>query len=114
MFRGRINLFNEKTLYEFYDLKVEIGEHQSILRHVDLQHAWLISKEDTLGPRFLDSFVTVSRIIPEKIKGNIERYLKLETERNFIDFLNENVGLECLIKKGDVPSEVYKMIKGGF
>lgn len=107
MLRNRINLFNNKTIYEIYDFdfNLHVDFDKNICRGI------LISKENTLGPKIIYSYMTFSQNIPTNF--DIRKYIKSEMEDEFISHLNKNVGLECFIRKNEVPSEVYQSIKGG-
>ena len=102
---NRISIFNKKTLYEFYDFDIEMH----IDFNKDMCRASLISKEITLGPRIIYCYVKI--LWREQLIFDTEKYIKERMETVFIHHLNENVGVECLIKKGEVPIEVYRGIK---
>lgn len=103
----RIRLFNKKTLYEFYEYNIE--------KHIDfnsgIARASLTSKEKTLGPDSIYVYVTVSNCVSENIKDDVEKYVLNELRNAFIYYLNANVGLGALIKKEEVPLEIYDRIK---
>lgn len=101
----RIKLFNKKTLYEIYDLNFEMH----IDFNKDLCRATLISKEVTLGPRIIYCYVRILRCDPAFFDD--EKYIEERMETEFIHHLNENVGVECFIKKEEIPEEIYKRIK---
>jgi len=104
---NRIKLFNKKTIHEIYNYNLE--------KHIDFNskvvRASLTSKEKTLGPDSVYLYVTVSNCVSERMKGDVEKHLFGDIEWAFINHLNVNVGLECLIKKEEIPLEVYNRIK---
>ena len=103
----RIELFNKKTVYEFFEYNTE--------RHIDFNsnivRASLTNRERTLGPDSIYIYVTTSDWINNDLKFDVEKYLFKKLENAFIDYLNKNVGLECLIKKEEIPLEIYDRIK---
>lgn len=105
----RIKLFNKKTLYEIYDIKVGFSRF-TMLHHIVIK-ATLASKEDTLAPKFLDCFTTLSHFLSRAQLTSALAKLRPKLEEEFINHLNENVGFECLIRKEEVPIEVYRGIK---
>jgi len=103
MNRNRIKLFNKKTMYEIYNLNIE--KHRNF-NHNDICVS-LISKEKTLGPRCIENWI----IVQAHCSPRAEECLLRHMEKSFINHLNVNVGLECLMKKEEVPLEVYDRIK---
>ena len=106
MFGNRIQLFNKKTIYDVYNFEINL--------HVDFDNnvcrIILTSKEKTLGPRIIYSYVKRSNCIPKDF--DIEKYIKEKMEEELINHLNNNVGLECFMRKDEIPLEVYNNIKG--
>lgn len=98
---SRINLFNEKTMYEIYDFDINM--------HVDFDknicRATMISKEKTLGPRAVYTYVKYSDTVPTKY--NMQEYIKNKIQAELIHYLNQNVGIECLMKKEEIPKDIY-------
>lgn len=107
MFKGRINLFNEKTIYDVYNFEFNLHTRfdKNVCRGI------LISKEKTLGPRIVYSYKKISNIIPEGF--DIVEYIKGRMEKEFIHHLNKNVGLECFMRKKDIPAKIYNDFKEG-
>lgn len=104
----RIKLFNKKTLYEFYDFDLEMH----IDFNKDMCRAILVSKEITLGPRIVYCYV---RIINQDLPNfDYKKHIKNQMENEFIHHLNNNVGVECLIRKKEVPIKVYEGIKDAY
>jgi hypothetical protein len=102
----RIELFNRKTLHEFYELKIIDSLHISWVYNTKC--AELTSKENTLGPSCIERYFECSADLNKK---NIKKHIVSMLEDSFIDHLNENVGVECLIRKEEVPIEIYERIK---
>ena len=103
----RIELFNKKTMHEVYNFNIE----KHIKFDSNITRASLTSREKTLGPDCIYAYVAISDCVRRSMKSYVERCVMFNFEKAFIEHLNANVGVECLIKKEEIPLEIYDKIK---
>ena len=101
----RIELFNKKTLHEVYDFDIH--------KHIDFNNnevcATLRSKEKTLGPYQIECWF----IWPPKNSAKAWECMLGHIKKSFISHLNENVGVECFMRKEDIPIDIFDDFKIG-
>lgn len=95
-----MKIFSRKNLYEHFKLVIRVPDNPGLFYD---KYIMFVSRTLNLGPDVLSvgvsPFVTVPKVLPY-------------TEKMIIGLLNTHYGLECLIKKGEVPIDVYYKIKG--